>query len=444
MNGLEGARVIIVDDKDEEALPVLKALAGMGVPSVFFNPLMGSHSLPSSRLKGIRLAILDMDLVGAGADDKSKASTLVNTIGGILDPDNGPYSVIIWTMHEELIDLFKDYIYKAPEVPKPILTFKITKDECKKGGVFELDAVQNKLLEGLSKFGPLLFLQTWEANSIQAAIDVTNLLSELADSSGDDLASRSETWSANLLQMMKSLAEEEAGMQLDKSNCLSSLYGALNPLHADRMNNLSNLPKDLFTNEVEKILGVRAKIGHDITARINSMLHLSYDNLDRISPGCIYVYRYRDKRPVGVPTWSSLLDDLIQPSKNKPDIKALLRNDCLLMIVEISPVCDHAQKKVRIPRFIPGFLIPTKHLKYFKRDSRGGSFMWDFGPLHIEIMNKWKGGHHFCLSARHIFSLGFDEIEYQPPFTKLRPQVLAEIQNWVAYYISRPGVMQLR
>jgi hypothetical protein len=89
MNGLRGARVVLLDDEPTEALPVIKAFSRVGVPAVFFDGSESDLPKTAKRLRGVRLAILDMNL-GVSGNDKTIASTLVQTFSKILSPENGP------------------------------------------------------------------------------------------------------------------------------------------------------------------------------------------------------------------------------------------------------------------------------------------------------------------------------------------------------------------
>src|SRR5437773_2691174 len=99
MIGLRGARVIVVDDEAPEALPILKAMAKAGIATAYFEGKDTDAPEREQRLIGVRLAVLDMDIVGARVDDKSRIAALVGFLERILSPQNGPYAAIIWTKH---------------------------------------------------------------------------------------------------------------------------------------------------------------------------------------------------------------------------------------------------------------------------------------------------------------------------------------------------------
>jgi len=128
MNGLRGARVIILDDEAGEAIPVIKSLAKMGVPVAFFDGNDSELPTANKKLRGIRLAILDMNL-GVTGSNESIASTLVQTFGRIIDKYNGPYGILIWTNHPDLKDLVARYIFEHSSLPNPVFIVTMKKAE---------------------------------------------------------------------------------------------------------------------------------------------------------------------------------------------------------------------------------------------------------------------------------------------------------------------------
>src|SRR5260370_14352474 len=133
MNGLGGARVLLLDDEPDEALPVIMAFSNAGVSSVFFDGNESDFPKPGKRLRGVRLAILDMNL-GVTGSDKNIASTLVQTFSRIISPQNGPYGILIWTNHPELKTEVAKYIYEHPDLPKPVFILMLKKAAFRKKG----------------------------------------------------------------------------------------------------------------------------------------------------------------------------------------------------------------------------------------------------------------------------------------------------------------------
>jgi hypothetical protein len=80
----------LLDDQPEEALPISKALSRAGIPVAFFDGTKADLPKTNNKLRGVRLAILDMDL-GVGGSAKNMASTLVGAFSQIIDRDSGTF-----------------------------------------------------------------------------------------------------------------------------------------------------------------------------------------------------------------------------------------------------------------------------------------------------------------------------------------------------------------
>ncbi len=213
MEGLKLTRVVVLDDSEDEGLQIIKALWERLIPAIYFS---GPETPPKKeeRLVGVRLAFLDMDLVPGTIDVKSKMSALVGMLRGILAPNNGPYSVVAWTKHTELVKEFEEYIFNTSDVPRPIAVAVVDKDECKgkDGENWDLGKVKTELTAKLAEASPLLFLQTWEGSCFDAATSVTTKLSELT---GADIEKTPTdfraTWKTQMLRLLNCLAIAEAG-----------------------------------------------------------------------------------------------------------------------------------------------------------------------------------------------------------------------------------------
>ncbi|MBA7596871.1 hypothetical protein ES703_03861 [subsurface metagenome] len=434
MIGLTGARVIVVDDDESDALPILKAFAKGGIPCAFFNGKIEELPEESNRFSGVRLAILDMDLVGGGVSDKSKATTLVSRIEKLLSPENGPYAVLVWTGHPELVDLFEAYIFSQTSIPKPIVIVMLTKDQCKdKSGEFDTKIVSEKLGEALSQFSPLQFLQAWEEKSFKAATEVTNILSSFAPQENDPKKWRSD-WKSQLLSLMYAIAKEATGEHLDRDSALSGLYNSLNPLHSDRMESyIGELSLSLSGNS-DEILKYSEDCGIEQKAKINTMLHLAFEDSGRYSAGNIYKFESK-KEPGWVPSCDQLLENLLR----NPETSDELLKVCCPVVIEVNAICDHAQKNIRIARFIGGLLVPASDMKKIK----SAGFIWEFGPVSFNTPDL-LGQYYFFFSARHLVTLSLEEAIKMQAFARLRIQALTALQAWFAQHAARPGLILLR
>lgn len=435
MNGLLGARVIIVDDKADEALPVIKAFARKGIPTTFFDGTIGELPPQSKPLSGVRLAILDMDLIEGGASEKAKAAALVTRLERILGPANGPYVALLWTNHPELREEFESYAFSSKKLPNPILTVLLTKAECKTAtGKFRLSVVAQKLDAALSQAAPLQLLQGWEEKCFGAATAVTNALSKLAETDAATLADWRVQWKNQLLTLMHDMAEAEMAKNLDADCCAEGLYNSLNPLHTDRMESQSIELSDTESASVVEVLAAPSATTTNQKAQVNTMLHLAFENLDRFSPGNIYVFPKKT-----IPDWVATNKELVFDLANNDqrEVSKLSRR----MLIETSAVCDHAQRNIRTHRLIMGLLVPAEKRKSMKRKV---GFVFSFGPLHLgrPVVAK-DGNYYFYFSARHAVTRGLSQLKKLKAVTRLRTQALSDLQAWYSNQSSRPGMVLL-
>ena len=96
---LSTGRVLVVDDQPEEAVPILTALAEVGVGAVY---VRGDkvEELPRQPIDGIRLVFLDMRL-DEGGDQKSVLSKTLGVLQQCVPASPMPILVVCWTKHSE-------------------------------------------------------------------------------------------------------------------------------------------------------------------------------------------------------------------------------------------------------------------------------------------------------------------------------------------------------
>lgn len=443
MIGLSSTRVVVIDDNKDEAIPIIKALSKRNIATAFFDGSQAEFPEKENRLYGIRLAILDMDLIG-GVNAKSKASALVNTLGKILSPDNGPYIVIAWTMHPDLLEVFEKYVFAENYVPNPISSIMMKKVDClDDNGNWDIDFISEVLENKLADFSPLLILQAWEEQSFLAATEVINLLSQLAiPENTEDLDEWRQSWKNQLLELMHVIADAGAGKKLRDLSSLRVVYDVLSPLQADRLeSNSGKLSKEL--DKLGKYIISAAKIlDNDGRAKLNKMFHLSTDHLENLAPGNIYLINPYKKRPYWVPPRHHLFSDLLQKQQNPlyqldKNTKARLRQ----ILVEITPACDHSQKNIRLARLIPGFLVPVGLKNHFK----SAGFIYKFGPCYLNLKMRVDSNRYYLFfSARHMFSASIRQLETLDPICRLRPQSFDKLVTWFSGHATRPGIIILQ
>lgn len=442
MIGFAGTRVIVVDDKEDQALPVLKALAKKGIPAAFFHaPSRQALPRKSDRLTGVRLAILDMDLIPGTPSDAVKAATIASYLGGILSPDNGPYGVIAWTYHPEIVEHFERYVYTSNDIPNPIFTVLVSKSQCIRNEKCNLGELSRLIEQELSKNITLHLFEEWEGSCFSAATSVTNTLAGLAKVTSVNLAEWRQTWTEEFLKLLNAISKAESEEHFSEQTCVNAVYDSLNPLHADRMENLTPMLCQRLANYAATIVATDGAISSENKAQINTMLHLSFKNIPEFLVGNVYLFR--SKR---APSWATKSIELLEGNWVQGNTDAVrlanmneVANDSIPILLDISAVCDHAQRKTQRARLLSGIIVPSKHRK--KLNERAG-FIKTLGPFRIEPITD-NDLYYFYFSSRQVRSVEISEIRKRRAAFRLRNQLLDELRIWVAQLESRPGIVLL-
>jgi len=447
MVGLRTARVIVIDDEEVDGLEIVRALWRKRVAPLYFRDAKDVPAQPD-RLLGVRLAFLDMNMVG-GVPDKSKVSALVNLLKQILSPRNGPFLAVAWTQHRELVPAFDAYLFQQ-DMPRPISIVTIAKADCKTpdGKAFDLNKVSGAIDRELANFSPLLFLQAWEEACFQAATAVTSELSNLASSTESDPDNWRLQWRTELLRLIYALAVAQAGKKnlQDGNAALCAFLNALNPLTADRLETQSPKLSQLLgasSPEIVQPEAAKATTG-SAKARINTMLHCSFERLGTFYAGNVY----DDRIAKIIPNVDEFLGSYVVGDRSSGEWKdnvASIRRDSVPVLVEANTSCDHDQKKVRLARCIGGYLVPRTEMEKDRgqRRIKKADYLWELGPIAIPIDGTVRE-FYLVLNALFVISSEPDRIQKRDASFRLRSQAFADVQSWFGHHASRPGITLLR
>jgi hypothetical protein len=448
MDRLRGCRVVVVDDKPGEAEPIIRSLGLKGVPVAYFKISGEAGDEPPKQPcpPGVRLAILDIELGLNLTGGKPRVGYLLQVLKQIISPENGPYMVVLWTRYTEEKEIFEAEIFREQSLPNPIVT--VTLDKLKYGK--DLDAIARKLEEELSKAPAFRILQFWEESAFNAASEVTNRLSEIIDSKANDLSEWVAIWKTDLPQIIRAMALEEYGEGLTEPKpTLTAFYTSLNPLHGDRLETLTNNPPtDLRENAIDVLKA--GDCSDEKRAKINSMLHVATEGLERLWAGNAYLLPGGKDCPPHLPRRDEVIEEFLLAKKSEKDHwnreKELVSKVCVALLIEINPTCDHAQGKVRMLRLLAGILVPKEHRKVLKQrnERRIGEFLWKLEDLYLSKAPTSPGIYDLYLSARLLYSLNREEGSKLKPLLRLRTQAAVALQAWFSAHAARVGLFLLK
>jgi hypothetical protein len=424
IESLSTSRVLVVDDKPEEAIPILTARGESGVGCVY---VRGDkvEELPAKPLDGIRLVLLDMRL-GEGGEQKSVLSKTVGVLKRCVPANTMPLVVICWTRHSEDVATFEETAARdfpalkhgvVVAMPKPATT---SPDKWKN--------IREKIRKTLSRYQAFDLVWRWENMLHGATTDTSQTLAEASARMVENSTTAAD-WQEALFSVCRELVRADAGKTSTKAGVSNSLVHMMNELAMDRIHH-AILKKPLpFSDRL--IPGDDLPLGLEDTSRLNQMILVDpVLRGDRsISPGSVYVPSRGSSKCLFKKLGVGMA--LVKKYVGFRDLKG----DVIPVLIELSPACDFVQDQRPVCTFIAGLLIQA--------DSSGRSegHREVYGPLTIP---KYKGTRKIAVTKRLVYacSLAPEDI-VNHPVCRLRSSALVDLQVKTAMFKARPGAVSL-
>jgi hypothetical protein len=407
----QNGRIVVIDDILEEGLPLVKVLAKNGVPTTYFT---GKYDeLPSEPLQDVRLVFLDI-VIGTKQAEKNIISTLQGILKKIIGPQNSPYILIAWTMHNELIEKIR----KLPGVCPPHITLNLEKAKCKiDNEKYDLDIIESRIKQELKEIGILHLFVLWENIVHESANRIIKEFTSFYDNDGN--------WNKNLSDVIFQLARAYIGKQLKKNNKKEIIQNGLLTFNGTFMDTLENAIQEFKPSAMNIKFDAVENITEEVSAKINSRL-LLFESLktNALHPGNIYEIENNSKLTMEI---ADVYDGKLENFGKKDELINQLKHVSL----EVSPTCDFAQRKWRRSRLISGAMWPKDHCSNIKK----AEYIYTSPYLA-------KNGSIFKLvfDLRYFTSLSFNTLKKMRPAFRVKHELLVDIQTHLARHISRPGV----
>jgi CheY-like chemotaxis protein len=439
MNGLRTGRVVVIDDDPVDSAALMSALSTLGIAATFFSG--DKDRLPASKLKGVRLVALDLNLSGFGGKEaKETIGHALSVLRSIVDDDNGPFVVLAWTSSgdEEIKELVRQLPDAHPSARPPFVV-PLKKADVKDSNGFNHRTIVSRIAEVSSEWSPLDVLMFWEQLVHDSASATIETLKSLARQ--DSLPA----WKSQLAFALRSLAEATLGQEAaDTNSFISALSSTLSAVHQDRC---EHAVSEVSLEVSKSATAIQAATGdkNAIRGELNRILLTApiQPSDTTVRSGNLYVQSDKSRVPMAdypadtsawvkglfgnvsvKPAAQKELDDLNLLDKasslekgmklkreglikNRDDMAANLAKilkSALRAQVEVTPVCDYAQQKQGPPRIMPGLLIPTDLARNFKKDAE---YLWTSRTLKLGLENSKDFGvldYVIALDARYITS----------------------------------------
>lgn len=404
-------KIVVIDDNPEDVSSLLGSLSKKGIGFLYFNGKW--DQLPAVSLSGIRIVFSDIELVAGAKDDKTKISALIGVLKKIISSDNGPYIIVFWTKHSDLISDIE--IQWNKEGVPPLKYLCIEKSSCQnEHGVFSMDLIDKAIQDQTKEFQAFNFYLEWENTLVHTEESFIRKF--------HDLVPRDENWSHNIYHLLYLMFSADSG-GIGKTFSAAEQFAIACRLFNKSFNNeldcnTTALP---YPDELPSSM-IGGASSDKIVSDINTCLWIHNINSSFVVSGDVFFV-------VNDVLKKSIVSKLFDVSKIKLD-------DVILAKMIITPSCDIAQDKLlrddqggRLYRVVYAVILDSscpskcaKALSYFM-----------FGPF------SWEGK-NVCMHF-HFGTVGFEYIssEHKPPCFVIKQEIVFDIQSKIANHMNRLG-----
>ncbi|MCX6827711.1 MAG: hypothetical protein NT002_00265 [candidate division Zixibacteria bacterium] len=419
MNLSDSGRIVIVDDDYSEMEPLLQALGRISISYAHYDGSV--RNLPSSPIGGIRFVFLDIVLEGmTGLDDKNKASALVGILKKIIAKDNGPYVIIFWTQHKEIIDLVLQNC-KSADI-EPVASVDLDKKNCLKNA------------DPISKITRALHIELATIGAFRLYVEWENLVNQSSKKFIADLASiipLDANWS-NATESMFYCFYKSFVDKAEIKNKHNRFKCACHIMNRSYFDTLEKLTDSALTPPKKFSLTERGTILPELKAKLNSSLHLRQEPLQKVASGNVFIMKNKELHNI-------LKKGIFREGKT-PESTTLCG-------IVITPQCDLAQNKTLpgpgkgpiLHRLLYGLLFDApQDIKQFEIKSvRRGESVYYLGP----IWHK-RSSLLLLIDFATMSYLSESKIRSKALFA-LRTDTLFDLQSKAANHINRLGGLSI-
>ncbi len=491
--------MVVIDDNIDDGLPIAASFWKEGINVKYYTG--DSDFLPAKALSGIRLLVLDMVLGVTSVEPKDVFGKLFEVLNQLIATNNGPYLIVVWTTHPSLSREFQDlmnfYInggepsnnqknmLKNLKIPKPVSVCRLKKKDFLESislddmeGVeeinnivikeilseviskerFKIDEFLSKIDTEFSKVGSFNILFDWERRIEKCTISTIDMINQLAyeSSSNDHFPNKrfrrfDSRWKISTNSILAAIARE-TGVRKERNldEIIRSINRGLIPLVLDQMEQLlypsfDNLHE--VTKKVKKVSTYKKRerlFRNAFAGKLNGLLQYDIARDKRFSPGNVYLYDDIEK----ILTDLSKSDDRLSISKmiieNSLDLEKLetygKKEEIQTFFMEFSPVCDFLQGKMKSCRLIGGLIIPFLDKEYLLWKTK---YLEIFGPICHPKIKYLKEDSLLVFNSHFIFGTQVSSLKETDPIFRVRNQLLASLQGWIAGHASRQGVLKI-
>lgn len=459
-------KVLVIDDRIEEAMPLLNILGQKGVSTVYFSGMQ--TEFPEVPFNEIRLVFCDLKFY-ASSDPKIIVSNVVGILQHLIAADNGPYILVIWSSHgtdfegalqeqltsaqikpefilrldkteffttqtnDEVFDQLIDQISELdldPEderrvktlVSERTLPLRFSRQEPIEGA---LSKIETKLVECLKAANLFHLFVLWENTVGSAAIQtVNNIYTAIPDKVP------SENRLSTMLAYLAYYRLEQQIKDADEGTKFAAAIESLSELYTYFLSeNLSNLTMQQIG--LEKIQATEALNG--LSAEKLNRWKMITKSQKGLHSGNVYHDEQKRFRLHGYID----IDNHNKPEEYRAFSDELVSDQEIhYYLVDLSSDCDIAQQKLFVSRVVPFIMIPVDSLEKYKKNikSTAPDYIFTLSPVEYSGKNWSIIGNVNQMFSVDIAELSDDKLEFA-----LTGTFVTDIKQRAARCVSKHG-----
>lgn len=451
---LSSPSVCVIDDEEEDYIPILNALITLGLGSVHIRG-RNDDPLPPQPFNAVRLVFVDLHL--NGLTGKSAASHTANVVRRVIPAKSGPILVVIWSKYahdpvtgpetppddqQSEADIFKSTLLGADPSYKGRLVFtEMPKPKPNDGRptsgewALSLQAEISRVLEAYSAFNVL-----WRAEGLvrDSALNVTERLAALAGDDGEETLPIEQ----KLRLLLRLLTQQQAGPDISQVTAERHFMTVFSQLGQDIIEATvaacrTEAPTAWLADAVDPTQQTPIT-----SARLNSFLLTAppHPATATFMPGTVFnVVDIEQMEQAAGFSFEALQTDCFngKPTSTEfADFKAKTKP----VFVEITPACDFHQGHRRCATLIAGLVCEGAAAK--KANSRDACRIT---PLFEDRYVQPAVDVRMVFCSRFRFTTSVQaHPRWLEPRLRLRDVVATDIRNWHSSQASRVGYLSFR
>lgn len=364
---LASPSVCVVDDEEEDYEPILTVLNELFVSCVH---ILGNDiaKLPSNPFKRLQLVFLDLHLTNTTG--KNAASHTANVFTRIVSAETAPIVVVIWSKYADDVSqgeeetealLFKRMLLESePHYEGRLIFVEMAKPKAKDKPEDWTDRLKKAIEDALQQQEAVELLWKWDSLVRDSTIAVGEALTTVATSCKQNGIALKDA----LKESMQRLAGAQGEGDFSPATAPGHLIAVLTELLSDQ---LEHADVTLVADHGEWLAApVCNRLNNGFALHVNGLLLTSGPpaGSSLYPPGTVY----RLTAPEHFKTLFGVeVAKFIDSCAPGGDQKAGWIASAIPVLLELSPVCDFAQRTRISALFVAGVIIPADMAKQGKR-----------------------------------------------------------------------------